>query len=136
MEGKAIDGVAAVVKEEDQTRLWHRRLGHISLRGLQELYKHGILDPKTITSLEFCESCVLGKTHKLKFAKTSHMSNYILEYIHADLWGSSFVPMSLTSYQYFMSIIDNHSRRVWVYFLKYKNQAFPKFKEWKIMVKN
>ena len=84
LEGKAIDGVAAAVKEEDQTRLCHRRLGHISLRGLQELCKQGILDPKTITSLELCESSVLGKTHKLKFAKASHMSNCILEYLHAD----------------------------------------------------
>ena len=117
------------MKEEDQTRLWHRRLGHKSLRGLQKLCKQGILDSKTITALEFCEPCVLGKTHKLKFAKASHISNCILEYVHADLWDSSFIPMSLTSYQYFMSIIDDHSRRVWVYFLKYKNQAFAKFKE-------
>ena len=25
---------------------------------------------------------------------------------------------------------------VWLYFLKHKNQAFAKFKEWKIMVEN
>ena len=136
LEGRAIDGMAAAVKDEDKTRLWHRRLGHISLRGLQELCKQGILDSKSITSLEFCETCVLGKTHKLKFAKATHISNCILEYVHADLWGSSFVPMSLTGYQYFMSIIDDYSRRVWVYFLKHKNQAFAKFKEWKIMVEN
>ena len=87
-----------------------------------------MLDPKLVTSLEFCESCVLGKTHKLKFARASHTSNCILEYVHSDLWGSSFVSLSLNGYQYFMSIID-HSRRDWVYFLKHKNEAIAKFKE-------
>ena len=79
---------------------------------------------------------MLGKSHKLKFARASHTSNCILEYVHSDLWGSSFVPLSLNGYQYFMSIIDDHSRRVWVYFLKHRNEAFAKFKEWKIMVEN
>ena len=35
-----------------------------------------------------------------------------------------------------MTIIDDHSRRVWIYFLRHKNEAFTKFKEWKIMVEN
>ena len=35
-----------------------------------------------------------------------------------------------------MTIVDDYSRRVWVYFLKNKNEAFRKFKEWKILVEN
>ena len=49
------------------------------MRCLQELCKQGILDSKTITSSDFCESRVLGKTHKLKFANASYISNCILE---------------------------------------------------------
>ena len=136
LEGNTITGVVAAVNSNDQTKLLHKRLRHMSLRGLQELCKQDMLDPKRVTSLEFCESCMLGKTHKLKFARASHTSNCILEYVHSDLWGSSFVPLSLNGYQYFMTIIDDHSRRFWVYVLKYKNEAFAKFKEWKIMVEN
>ena len=72
LHGKAVVGVSATVKYSDQTRLWHKRLGHMSLKGMQELCKQGVLDNKLITSLDFCESCVLGKSHRLKFAKGTH----------------------------------------------------------------
>ena len=35
-----------------------------------------------------------------------------------------------------MSIIDDYSRRVWVYILKNKSDAFEKFKEWHTLVEN
>ena len=46
------------------------------------------------------------------------------------------MPLSLNGSQYFISIIDDYSRRVWVYFFKNKNEAFTKFKEWKVLVEN
>ena len=33
-----------------------------------------------------------------------------------------------------MTIIDDFSRKVWVYFLRYKNETFPTFKKWRILV--
>ncbi|GJT14077.1 retrotransposon protein, putative, ty1-copia subclass [Tanacetum coccineum] len=38
--------------------------------------------------------------------------------------------------RYFLSIIDDYLRRVWVHFLRHKNKAFSKFKEWKLLVEN
>ncbi|GJS79710.1 retrotransposon protein, putative, ty1-copia subclass [Tanacetum coccineum] len=38
--------------------------------------------------------------------------------------------------RYFLSIVDDYSRRVWVHFLRHKNEAFNKFKEWKQLVEN
>ena len=38
--------------------------------------------------------------------------------------------------RYFMSFIDDYSRKVWVYFLKNKSEAFAKFKKWKAEVEN
>ena len=35
-----------------------------------------------------------------------------------------------------MTLVDDYSRRVWVYFLKNKNEASSKFKEWKLLVEN
>lgn len=35
---------------------------------------------------------------------------------------------------YFMMLIDDYSRRIWIYFLKTKNQTLGKFKEWHVMV--
>ena len=72
----------------------------------------------------------------MKFSISIHRTKSIIDYIHSDLWGSPQVPFSLGKAQYFLSIIDDYSRKVWIYFLKSKDEAFGKFKEWKIMVEN
>ncbi|KAD4178669.1 hypothetical protein E3N88_27260 [Mikania micrantha] len=38
--------------------------------------------------------------------------------------------------RYFLSIIDDFSRRVWVYVIKHKSDTFNKFKEWKVLIEN
>ncbi|GJW24820.1 retrovirus-related pol polyprotein from transposon TNT 1-94, partial [Tanacetum coccineum] len=40
---------------------------------------------------------------------------------------------SMSGCRYFLSIVDDYSRRVWVHFLRHKNEAF---KEWKKLVEN
>ncbi|GJY83146.1 retrotransposon protein, putative, ty1-copia subclass [Tanacetum coccineum] len=42
----------------------------------------------------------------------------------------------MRGFRYFLSIVDDYSRRVWVHFLRHKNEAFSKFKEWKQLVEN
>lgn len=58
-----------------------------------------------------------------------------MEYIHSDLWGASRVP-SNGGARYFKSIIDDYSRRVWIYTLKNKSEAPDKFKQWLLFVEN
>ncbi|GJY62523.1 retrovirus-related pol polyprotein from transposon TNT 1-94, partial [Tanacetum coccineum] len=43
---------------------------------------------------------------------------------------------SLGGKRYFLSIVNDYSRRVWVYILIFKREAFGKFKEWKQLVEN
>ena len=43
---------------------------------------------------------------------------------------------SLNGYVYYVSFIDNFSRKTWIYLLKGKNEVFSKFKEYKSLVKN
>ncbi|GJS75935.1 retrovirus-related pol polyprotein from transposon TNT 1-94 [Tanacetum coccineum] len=43
---------------------------------------------------------------------------------------------SLGGKRYFLSIIDDYSKRVWVYILNFKHEAFGKFKKWKQLVEN
>lgn len=35
-----------------------------------------------------------------------------------------------------MSIVDDYSRKVWVFLLKHKNEAFDHFKQWKVLIEN
>ena len=92
------------------------------MRGLKELDKQGLLRG----DLEFCDSCVLGMATRASFNRSVHKSNDKLEYVHSDLWGPA-QQVSLGGNSYFLSIIDDYSRRVWVYTLKSKDQVFKKF---------
>jgi len=58
-----------------------------------------------------------------------------LELVHSDVCG----PMpstSLSEYVYYVSFIDDYSRKTWVYFLKSKDEILGKFKEFKALVEN
>lgn len=136
LDGYTLEPTAYAAVSKDDTALWHSRLAHTSIRNLKVLVEKGILDRKKISDLEFCESCVMGKNKRLKFNIGKHNSKEVLRYVHSDLWGSPNVHLSLSRKQYFLSMIDDFSRKVWVYFLATKDEAFSKFCEWKGLVEN
>ena len=67
--GALVMGSAATVSviRLSKTELWHRRLGHVSERGLIELGKQNLLCGDKVEKLDFCEHCVYGKTCRVKF---------------------------------------------------------------------
>ncbi|KAH9698599.1 hypothetical protein KPL71_024065 [Citrus sinensis] len=71
----------------ESTRLWHLRLGHMSIKGLKELEKQGVLGKDKIEELDFCEDCVFGKSTRHSFKHSTSKSIGIIDYIHSDLWG-------------------------------------------------
>ena len=59
----------------------------------------------------------------------------VLDLIHSDICR----PMStraLSDTEYFVTFIDDHSRKTWIYFLKTKDEFFSRFKEFKALVEN
>ena len=63
----------------------------------------------------------------------SYRAKHPLEIVHSDLCGPMPTP-SLSGKLYFLTFIDNFSRKVWVYFLKCKSDVFAIFKEFKAKV--
>ncbi|KAL0316746.1 UNVERIFIED_CONTAM: Retrovirus-related Pol polyprotein from transposon TNT 1-94 [Sesamum radiatum] len=88
------DILAASVTDYDKTSLWHKRLGHISLKGLELLQKEGVIVDK-IEKLKFCDECY-RKQHKVQFPASQppnpSSSSSILDYVHAYVWGPSNIP--------------------------------------------
>jgi len=126
--------VAMATSPEDQNaKLWHNRLGHISARGLQIMCDQHLLGKDKISKVDFCEHCILGKQHRVEFSTGKHQSKHPLDYIHSDLWGPAKVSTHGGNF-YFLSIIDDFSRKVWIYLLKHKSQAFAKFREWRTLL--
>jgi 5'-3' exoribonuclease 2 len=86
--------------------------------------------------VDLCESCILGKQKRVNFKKARRApAKEKLELVHTDVWGPASVS-SIGGKQYFVTFIDDHSRKVWVYFLRHKSDVFEAFKKWKAMVEN
>ncbi|KAF7124908.1 hypothetical protein RHSIM_Rhsim12G0120600 [Rhododendron simsii] len=56
-----------------------------------------------------------------------------LELVHIDVCGP-LKQISNGQNKYFLTFIDDYSRKTWVYFLKLKSEVFEKFKEFKALV--
>jgi len=127
------DGLVAVASKSnksipDLTQLWH-----MSEKGMMILQKQQLLGNQKLDELKFCEHCVFGKQHRIKFPKAIHTTKGTLDYIYADCWGPARVP-SIGGGRYFLSIIDDYSRMTWIYIMSQKSQAFKCFKEWKALI--
>jgi transposase InsO family protein len=52
--------------------------------------------------------------------------------IHSDVWTTK--TESIGGCKYYVSFIDDHTRKVWVYFMKYEGEVFQQFLNFKAMV--
>ena len=81
--------------------------------------------------VDFYESSILGKQKQVSLKKIGRVPvNEKLELVHTDVWGPTSVS-STKGKQYFVTFIDDHSRKVWVYFLRHKFEVFEASKRWK-----
>ncbi|GAA0155217.1 hypothetical protein LIER_12991 [Lithospermum erythrorhizon] len=126
----------AVVEGSEKTGLWHNRLGHISEKGMKLLVSNNLIPKLKSVDHHICESCVLGNQKKISFIKTGvkHKSDR-LELVHTNVWGP--VPVgSVGGSLYYVTFIDDATRKVWVYFMKHKSEVNGVFKNWKAMIEN
>jgi hypothetical protein len=66
--------------------------------------------------------CPLAKQHRLPFPVSDSTSNKIFDLVHCDIWGP-FSINSLNSVKYFLTIVDDFSRFIWVLLMVSKSQS-------------
>jgi hypothetical protein len=72
----------------------------------------------------------LGKQARHPFPiQTTHVISKPLEMIHSNVWRTK--TKSIRGCKYYMSFIDDHTRKVWVYFMKHKCEMFQHFLNFK-----
>ena len=109
--------------------LWHCRLGHVSERCMTKLHKEG-LGSFDYQSYDTCESCLLGKMTKFPFKGKSESVNGQLGLIHSDVCGRMYTP-TRGGFIYFITFNNDHSWYEYLYLMRYKYEAFEKFKEFR-----
>jgi hypothetical protein len=107
--------------------LWHRRMGHLHHKALPLLRQMVTGLPEfSLDQQGVCKGCALGKNVKAAFPSSETRSKGILDLIHSDIGG----PMSVASVKgasYYVTFIDDFSRKTWIYFMKTKDEVFSHF---------
>ena len=118
------------MSNEDETYMWHCRLGHINKTRISTLSKSGYLDEFNPNSYDVCESCLLGKMPKSPFSGKCERATELLALVHSDVCG----PMSSQArggYENFVTFTDDTSRYGYVYLMRHKSETSEKFKEFR-----
>ncbi|KAL2903852.1 Retrovirus-related Pol polyprotein from transposon TNT 1-94 [Bienertia sinuspersici] len=129
---RRIPTVCAMTTSESEFELWHKRLGHPSDRVVK-------LVPaiKSSTSTKHLnKSCSIRPQAKQKrdvFPTSDNKASCIFELIHCDLWGSYKNP-STSGAHYFLTLVDDYSRAIWVYLLRSKTEVYKTFCSFLAMV--
>ena len=127
---------ANATNDNNKERLWHRRYGHVGETNLRKLTKHKMVekfDYDAQKQIGFCESCIGGKIHRNPFEQSRRRTTEPLELVHSDVCGK-IDEKSRGRAEYFLTFVDHHSRYVWVYPLRTKDEVFMRFVQWKALV--
>ena len=106
----------------------------MSEKGLMILAKKNLLSGMKKGSLKKCAHCLAGKQTRVAFKTLRHTRKLgMLDLVYSDVCG----PMktkTLGGSLYFVTFIDDHSRKIWVYTLKTKDQVLDVFKQFHALV--
>lgn len=122
----------------NEFKLWHERFGHLNQKSLSQMISNGRVRGIELDKNQEkfdCETCLKAKFSSLPFESSTSKCKEVLEIVTSDICG----PMQTTSLggsRYFALFIDVYSRRMFVYFLKKKNEVFGCFKIFKARVEN
>ncbi|GJW39782.1 putative ribonuclease H-like domain-containing protein [Tanacetum coccineum] len=110
----------------DESNMWHRRLGHINFKTINKLVKGNLVRGLPLNIFEndhSCVACQKGKQHKASCkSKLVTSVSQPLQILHMDLFGPTFVK-SIMGKAYCLVVTDDYSRFSWVFFLAKKDET-------------
>jgi hypothetical protein len=118
------------LQKEDACAMWHKRLGHMSEKGMAVLVKKKLLKGVHIKK---CSDCLIGRQHRVAFKnQPPHKKPEVLDLVHSDVCKMSV--RSMGGAKYFVTFINDLYRKVWVYVSKTKDQVLSVYKQFEVSV--
>ena len=105
----------------------------MSQKGMRRLGDGNLIPEVKNVQLEKCTDCLAGKQNKTAFRSRPPMRRKApLELVHTNVCQVD--TKSHAGSQYFVTFLNDHSRRLWVSTLKTKDQVLSVFKEFHVRV--
>lgn len=104
------------VSTENVTHLWHCKYVHLSFKGLDTLIKKDMANgmPSLKDLEETYSNCLMGKQHRETIPKhVKWRAKEKLELIHSYVC-EPIMPASNGGSSYFITFIDDFSRKIWI----------------------
>ena len=77
---------------------------------------------------QLCDRCLVGKQRRAPFPREAvYRASQVLELVHGDLCGP-ITPATPSGNKYFLLVVDDFSRYMWIVLLKSKDQALQAFR--------
>ena len=111
----------------------HLRFAHQSFDSLEKLSRKGLVRGlPTINHIEqLCKACITGKHRRASFpAAAKYRATQPLELVHGDICGP-ITPATHGGKRYFLLLVDDHSRYMWLVLLRTKDEAAAAIRRFK-----
>ena len=82
-----------------------------------------------------CDICHFAKQKQLPFSSSVSIASSKFQLLHFDIWGPLSIP-SVHNHIYFLTILDDYSRFVWIILLKNKSEVSQHVKNFITLIEN
>ncbi|UYV78903.1 hypothetical protein LAZ67_17000189, partial [Cordylochernes scorpioides] len=109
--------------------LWHQRFCHVNNDAIERMAKGELVKGLEISSMDrsLCDDCCVAKSTKEPHKPIRNIrSKRPLELVHTDICGPMPV-RSIGGSAYFLTFIDDYSRKITLFCLKHKNEVLKHF---------
>jgi len=112
------------------TSLWHARLGHYNNKDI----KNFVIEHAYNNNNKDCHQCKISKLKRKPFYNSPNNVEKPLELIHTDVVGK--LETSYNGYNYYVTFLDDFSRKCWVYLIKNKSDVYNPFVNFHKLITN
>ncbi|UYV81944.1 hypothetical protein LAZ67_21000209 [Cordylochernes scorpioides] len=115
--------------QKQTLELWHQRFCHVNNDAIERMAKGELVKGLEISSMDrsLCDDCCVAKSTKEPHKPIRNIrSKRPLELVHTDICGPMPV-RSIGGNAYFLTFIDDYSRKITLFCLKHKNEVLKHF---------
>ncbi|CAO2168313.1 unnamed protein product [Urochloa humidicola] len=123
--------VCLAARGKEEAWRWHARMGHVNMSALRKMSREEMVRglPAIEQVDQLCDACLVGKQRRNSFpAVAQYRAERTLELVHGDLCGAITLETP-SGGKYFLLLVDDKSRFMWLKVLARKDQAAAAIRE-------